>query len=78
MKKTHRLKAKIMENINAPGFYCGGDGLYLQVGKGAAKSWIYRYILAGNRRESRNCCSSCNGPQPTILRGDTGASADHG
>jgi integrase len=33
------------------GYYLDGDGLYLQVSKSGAKSWIYRYQLNGRRRE---------------------------
>lgn len=34
-----------------PGYWLDGDGLYLQVSKSGAKSWIYRYQLHGRRRE---------------------------
>jgi integrase len=30
--------------------YADGEGLYLQVGSGGAKSWIYRYTLQGRER----------------------------
>lgn len=33
------------------GYFLDGDGLYLQVSKSGAKSWIYRYQLNGRRRE---------------------------
>jgi integrase len=33
------------------GYWLDGDGLYLQVSKSGAKSWIYRYQLNGRRRE---------------------------
>src|SRR5574340_134677 len=33
------------------GYTCDGEGLYLQVSKSGAKSWIYRYQLNGKRRE---------------------------
>ncbi len=32
------------------GLHPDGDGLYLQVGKGGAKSWIFRYQVNGRRR----------------------------
>jgi hypothetical protein len=34
-----------------PGKHADGDGLYLHVGPGGSRSWIYRYALAGNSRE---------------------------
>lgn len=34
-----------------PGYWLDADGLYLQVSKSGAKSWIYRYQLNGKRRE---------------------------
>ncbi len=35
---------------NTPGLYGDGGGLYLQVTPGGAKTWIYRFQLAGKRR----------------------------
>jgi Arm DNA-binding domain len=34
-----------------PGKHADGDGLYLHVGPGGSRSWIFRYALAGNSRE---------------------------
>ena len=34
-----------------PGLHADGDGLYLQVRGPAARSWIYRFMLAGKARE---------------------------
>ncbi|UIN23497.1 tyrosine-type recombinase/integrase [Herbaspirillum frisingense] len=34
-----------------PGYYCDGDGLYLQVSKSGSKSWVLRYRLNGKSRE---------------------------
>ena len=33
-----------------PGLHADGDGLYLQVGASGARSWIYRYVVAGRQR----------------------------
>lgn len=33
------------------GLYADGDGLYLQVRGGGARSWIYRFQIAGKRRD---------------------------
>jgi Arm domain-containing DNA-binding protein len=51
MKRVHRLTTKGIDGIKSPGFYSGGNGLYLQVGKGEARSWIYRFMLAGKERD---------------------------
>jgi len=51
MKSVARLSALKVARIVEPGFYADGDGLYLQVGKGGARSWIYRYMLAGKQRD---------------------------
>jgi integrase len=42
-----KLTAKQVAKLTKPGFYADGDGLYLSVGKGRAKSWQYRYGLHG-------------------------------
>src|SRR5262249_23757033 len=34
-----------------PGRYGDGGNLWLQVGPGGSKSWIFRFTLAGRRRE---------------------------
>lgn len=34
-----------------PGMHADGNGLYLYVKPGGTKSWIFRYQLAGRRRE---------------------------
>jgi hypothetical protein len=51
MRRVHRLTAKTIATIKSPGFYCDGGGLFLQVGDGGARSWIYRYMLAGKARD---------------------------
>ncbi|MEK7995458.1 MAG: Arm DNA-binding domain-containing protein [Planctomycetota bacterium] len=52
MAKTHqRLKVLSVPRLKTAGYHADGDGLYLQVTTGEAKSWIYRFALAGRRRE---------------------------
>jgi hypothetical protein len=34
-----------------PGMHADGNGLYLYVKEGGAKSWIFRYQISGRRRE---------------------------
>lgn len=45
------LTPKDVEHKKKPGYYCDGDGLYLQVTSTGAKSWIYRYRLHERSRE---------------------------
>lgn len=46
-----KLNAREVETQKAPGTYADGNGLYLQVSAGGAKSWILRYQRDGRRRE---------------------------
>jgi integrase len=60
MARLHqRLTALSIARQKVAGYYADGDGLYLQVASGDSKSWIYRYMLAGRRREmGLGACSS--------------------
>lgn len=42
-KSIHKLKALQVKQLNKPGWYPDGQGLYLQVSKSLSKSWVYRY-----------------------------------
>jgi integrase len=44
-----KLTALRVRQLNKPGLYADGGNLYLQVGKTGAKSWIYRYKIAGKQ-----------------------------
>ena len=44
-----KLTAKQVENAG-PGVHADGEGLYLQVGSGGARSWIYRFMLNSKER----------------------------
>jgi hypothetical protein len=46
-----RLTPTAIKTKKKPGYYADGDGLYLQVREGGARSWIYRFQLAGRRRD---------------------------
>ena len=48
---VNRLSAVQVKGIDRKGMYHDGGGLYLQVGIGGAKSWIYRFMLDGRPRE---------------------------
>jgi integrase len=49
-----KLIAKDVQTLTTPGYYAAGigaPGLYLCIAKGGSKSWIYRYQMAGRRRD---------------------------
>jgi integrase len=46
-----KLKALQVGRTCKPGMYSDGAGLYLQVSRSGAKSWIYRFTLRGHARE---------------------------
>src|SRR6516225_10646277 len=45
-----RLSAVALPKLKA-GMHSDGGGLYLQVTKGGARTWIYRFMLHGRARE---------------------------
>jgi len=47
----HHLKPLNLKRATAPGYLGDGGGLYLQITKSGARSWIFRYSLGGQRRE---------------------------
>lgn len=50
-RHVRKLSAKLVENLSSPGYYGDGDGLWLQISNGGSKSWVFRFTLAGKRRE---------------------------
>jgi integrase len=47
-----KLQPRFVDTVKAKGMYPDGGGLYLQVGTGgAAKSWLFRYNVAGRDRQ---------------------------
>lgn len=46
-----KLSALGIRSLCKPGYYGDGGGLWLQVSRTGSKSWIFRYDLAGTRRE---------------------------
>jgi integrase len=50
-RELGRLSAVSLRKINTPGLYPDGGGLYLQVTKGGARTWVYRFMLHGRARE---------------------------
>ncbi|QND60324.1 tyrosine-type recombinase/integrase [Mesorhizobium huakuii] len=49
--QINRLSVAAVNAKTKPGLYADGMGLYLQVSSGGAKSWIFRYMLAGRPRK---------------------------
>jgi integrase len=45
-----KLTALAVTRATAAGMHGDGDGLYLQVGSGGARSWVYRFVLHGRER----------------------------
>lgn len=50
-RKINRLLPLGVARASLPGLYADGAGLYLQVGPGGTKSWVFRFMLAGRARE---------------------------
>jgi integrase len=50
-RELGRLSAVALRKINTPGLYPDGGGLSLQVTKGGARTWVYRFMLHGRARE---------------------------
>ena len=47
----NRLLARAVETAKSLGLIADGGGLYLQVSKSGAKSWLYKFMLNGRSRE---------------------------
>jgi integrase len=50
-RQTNRLAARAVTTTTKPGLHADGGGLYLQVTKAGAKSWIYRFALNKRTRD---------------------------
>ncbi|WP_299438935.1 site-specific integrase [uncultured Rhodospira sp.] len=50
-KRAKGLTARQVQTLMEPGLYADGEGLYLQITKTGGKTWIYRFSLAGRRRD---------------------------
>ncbi|WP_417794487.1 tyrosine-type recombinase/integrase [Terasakiella pusilla] len=49
--KQKKLSAVAVRNMTKAGLFADGGGLYLQVTKSGAKTWIFRFMMAGRRRD---------------------------
>lgn len=56
-----RLIPLNVERIKQPGMHLDGKGLYLHVSKSGAKSWLFRYMMAGGKRREMGL-----GPYPSV------------
>lgn len=45
------LPSNALDKIKAPGMYSDGGGLYLQIAPSGARSWIFRFMMNGKRRD---------------------------
>jgi integrase len=45
------LTARRVETEKRPGAFADGGGLYLEIAKSGAKSWVFRYQIGGRRRD---------------------------
>ena len=50
-RALHTLSARAVERADKAGYKHDGGGLYLQITATGAKSWVYRFALAGRRRD---------------------------
>lgn len=48
-RTVNNLSALKVARLSAPGWYCDGQGLWLQVSSSGSKSWVYRYEINGRR-----------------------------
>ncbi len=59
-RRRNKLTAKQVHGLTKPALHSDGDGLYLQISKTGAKSWIMRYMIDGAIK------TMGLGPYPTI------------
>jgi len=50
-RAIHKLNRNLVKGLSEPGRYSDGGGLYLMVRKSGLKTWLYRYMMDGNRRD---------------------------
>ena len=50
-RPIHKLSAVEVAKTTEQGLHPDGGGLYLRVGPTGAKSWIYRFMLAGQSHD---------------------------
>jgi integrase len=50
-KRAAGLTARGVVGLTTPGLFADGGGLYLQISPAGTKSWVFRFSLAGRRRD---------------------------
>jgi hypothetical protein len=50
-RSVNKLSVVLINKLSSPGYYGDGGGLWLRVSKDVSKSWVFRFTLAGRRRE---------------------------
>ena len=51
-RSIHKLSVVKINALKAQGTYGDGGGLYLRVKDGGSKSWVFRFAIAGRKREA--------------------------
>src|ERR671913_398953 len=49
--QLHKLSARTVSTLAAPGRHSDGGGLYLSISPSGAKSWVFMWKVGGKRRE---------------------------
>lgn len=49
-RRINQLTARSIATIKDPGLHGDGNGLYLKVTKQSTRSWVFRYMKAGQPR----------------------------
>lgn len=50
-RSVNKLSVVLINKLSSPGYYGDGGGLWLRVSKDVSKSWVFRFTMAGRRRE---------------------------
>ena len=50
-RTLNKLNTRQIGSLRDPGRYSDGGGLYLVIGKGGARSWVFMWVTNGKRRE---------------------------
>ena len=50
-QSLHKLNRNLVKGLSEPGRYSDGGGLYLMIRKSGLKTWLFRYMLDGRRRD---------------------------
>ena len=51
MREGNKLTAMKVKRLKAPGRYCDGHGLWLQVSASGSKAWLFRFMREGRARQ---------------------------